>query len=255
MKHCRLSLSLAAIGSVCLSSGTMGGMVLQQVEPQRSMGWGTSPGSQGPIRFDRAPISKFIKEMIRRLGIAHVVVDKVSLEQTITLYQDAPVSRQDLLNLFIGGLRDNGAMLVKSGTVHQIVPLSRKLGDGLELITSPAEIVAVPRRTPYPTVQLSYGGAALSDFIAVVAGWLDITPIEVHPAVKGTVTIFSSGAITREMVFQILMAVLENNDARIVECAGRYEVVPVFHALPFQCEILTHEPPPRNAPALRPPHW
>jgi TonB family protein len=238
----RCLLILAMMARLFMSSGEANGAVLQPAQPQVSTLPGTSSGSQDSIRFDQAPMSAFIKEMIRRLGIALVVVHNIPLTQTVTLYKEAPVSRQHLLDLFIGALRDNNAILVKSRTVYQIIPLSRHVRATLEPVTT-AEIVSAPLEVA--GVMMAYAGASLSSFCRDIAVRLDITPIIIDPAVQGTVTIYGSRPITQEMVFPTLLAVLENNNARIVECAGTYEVVPVSRYLPAGCEPLLRQPSPR----------
>ena len=80
------------------------------------------------IDFEHAPFSKYLKDMMRRLGIAVVVVYKFSEPPSISIHQGEPVSRQDLLKLFTAVLRDHNALLVKKDGMPEV---ARKIFDDL----------------------------------------------------------------------------------------------------------------------------
>lgn len=209
---------------------------------------GTLPRAQDAVSFNHARLIDFIATMSQRVGIAAVLIDKETLQGFVTLHKDAPVSKQDMLDMFVAGLRDNGAMLVKSGTVYQIVPLSRGLGEGVEAITSATAILPFSR---YSGVQMKFDGISVSQFCAVIADMYATTPIVISPAIKGGVTLYSSAAITREDAYAIWRTVLKNNGAMLIGSSGRYEIVPVSQNLDPGWNVITDQPPPPMAYGMR----
>jgi TonB family protein len=236
----RRPLLLAANGILFLTSSLIDSTILQQLMP-RASAQNYSPADQNSVSFDHTPMIQFVGKMIERLDIAIVVIDRVNLQGSVTLHKDAPVSRQDLLNLFIDGLSASDAVLVKSGSVMQIVPKSRDLGEGLEPITSPAELEPSSRGG---SVWMKYNSAPLSEFAAHVAGLLNIMPIVIKPGIHGSVTLLSSAPITREQVYSILMTVLKNNDALLIESAGQYQIVLVSGDMPQGWKTVGRQPAP-----------
>jgi type II secretory pathway component GspD/PulD (secretin) len=122
MKHYRWNLPLIAL-SVWLSSS------IALDRPHACAQSGTLPRAQDTVSYDHVRLAEFITTMSRRLGIAALLIDEATLRGFVTIHKDAPVSKQDVLDLFNAGLRDNGAVLVKSGTTFQIVPVSRGGGN------------------------------------------------------------------------------------------------------------------------------
>jgi hypothetical protein len=199
-----------------------------------------SAQDQNSIRFDNAPLLDFLRQMMRRLDIPVVLVDSnVKLQGYVTLHKDAPVSRQELLSIFIDKLRTSDAVLVKSGSIMQIVSYSRDWGEGFEPVTSPPEIA--PRPTGIK-VSFNYDNIPISDFIVQIANLLDIIPLVISPAVRGSVTLLGAAAIGSEQVYSILNTALKNNGAAIIESAGNYQIVPVSRNVPQGWKILDSPP-------------
>ncbi len=204
-----------------------------------------SAQDQNSIRFDNVPLLQFLRQMMRRLDISVILVDSnVKLQGYVTIHRDAPVSRQELLSIFIDELRTSDAVLVKSGSIMQIVRNSRDLGEGFEPVTSPAEIVPRP---PGGGVTMGHDHCPISDFIVQIADMLDIIPLVISPAIRGSVTLFGEAVIGREQVYSILNTVLKNNGALIIESAGNYQIVPASRNVPQGWKILDSPPAPSRS--------
>jgi type II secretory pathway component GspD/PulD (secretin) len=221
MRHRRRSLLLVASWILILGSSRIDSAILQQSIPKASA-QGISAEDQNPVSFDHTPLFQFVRKMIERLDIAIVLVDKVKLQGSVTVHKNAPVSRQDLLDLLIDGLRVSDAVLAKSASIMQIVPKSADLSEGFELVTSPAQLVRRPRGG---NVWMMYNNASLSQFCATTADLLNIIPIVIRPTIHGSVTLLSSLQITLEEVYSLLVTILKNNDALLIEAAGKYQIV------------------------------
>jgi type II secretory pathway component GspD/PulD (secretin) len=186
----------------------------------------------------------FLSQAMRRLGIPVILVDgNVKLQRNVAIDIDAPVTKQELLNLFIDELRTSNAVLVKSGSIMQIVPNSRALGEGFEPVTSPPEMGSRPQRG----VSLNYENASIYDFIPQVASLLGFSSLVISPAIRGSVTLLGEAPIGREQVYSILNAVLKNNGALIIESAGNYQIVPASRDVPQGWKISDSPPAPSRS--------
>jgi len=229
MKRCLLPVLLFAVSIPTLSNGST---ALQQTPIQQG-------ATRGVDRTARLP--PFVIDAVKSLGIPIVILDKVSLQGTIDAQKDVTLSKEDLLNTLTRFLRENGAWLVKSGMICQIVPLSQNLGDGWEPITNPTEIPSIQQGS-MRKIMMAFAGARLSDFCANIAQMLNITPIAIDPAIQGSVTLHTATPVTREIAFATLMTVLKNNDAVIIHSVGKYQIVSKPKDLPPGWEVLTYLP-------------
>jgi len=205
--------------------------------------------------LDQRQILLFAAVITQKLEIDILILDRISLEEPGSVNDwENGLSKQDLLDRFIGFLRDNGALLIKSGIICQIVPSSRDLGNRWSPITALADIPSKVEVRQFASsiqrasnslgpIRMINAGNSLPEFCTQIARFLSITPIVIDPAVKGSVTLTTS-IIPREALFPILMVVLDNNDAVLVESKGEYQIVPKFKKLPEQWKVLTDLPPP-----------
>ncbi len=117
---------------------------------------------------------------------------------------------------------------------------------------SPTPIPSVVQQAPSSSgpIQLKFDGFSLFEFITTVADMLGITPILIDPDVKGTATIYSSAAMSREDVFPIFSSVLKNNNAALVKSGNFYKIVPISQGLREGLEIVNILPP---LPPAKPP--
>jgi hypothetical protein len=79
---------------------------------------------------------------------------------------------------------------------------------------------------------------------AIMTQMLNITPIVISPEIHGRVTIFSSPAIAQEELFPILLVVLKNFDARIIESSGKYQILSIFSDIQPEWKSLIPPPEP-----------
>ncbi|MBZ5500389.1 MAG: energy transducer TonB [Acidobacteriia bacterium] len=239
MSYRRCSVLFVVGGIIALGGRPIDSITLQPCTPMASM-QGISAQDQDSMSFDNAPMYLFVSQMMRRLDIAAILVDSnVQLQGSVTIHKDAPVSKQELMSFFVDALRDRDAVLVKSGGIMQIVPISRASGEGFETATSPADIVP---RVPGGNVRMRFDNASISDFISGIADLLHITPIVISPAIRGNVTLLNEAAITRDLAYSILSTVLKNNDARIIESAANYQVVPASRDVPQGWKVFDRQP-------------
>jgi hypothetical protein len=234
MKHSRWPLLLVLTGILFPGGARIHGALLWQPAQQAVMQQVLSPATQDAIHFERAPFHEYVKAMIGRLGIAIVLIDNFRTPRFVTFHKDAPASKQDLLDLFITGLRDCDAMLVKDDEVYEIVPWSPNVRQGLKPATSLAQIAPASQssRMTVPRIMMSFEGISLSAMLEVFPQELGIIPIAVDPAVRGSLSIICSASISKEEMFQILMVVLKNNNAMLIESDGKYRIVPFSKTLP-----------------------
>jgi hypothetical protein len=202
--------------------------------------------------------SQWIQAMTARLGIPVILVDSASLtgmdahsmppmldiryqpRPSPGLQNDDSVSRQELLNQFIAVLREYGLSLVKSQSVCQIVSLSKN--SEWEPVTKLAEIPEIPKGNSRSRIMMNYIGIPLQEFCSMVSQLLGIIPIAIDPAVRGSVMVYNTEPITKDVVFSLLISVLKNNNAKIIESAGQFQVVPISQNPPSGWKILTGLP-------------
>jgi general secretion pathway protein D len=98
-------------------------------------------------------------------------------------------------------------------------------------------------------IQFKFDGVSLFEFITNVADMLGITPILIDPDVKGSATIYSSAAMSKDDVFPIFVRVLKNNNAALVKSGNLYSIVPMSQGIKEGLEIIDVLPP---APPTRP---
>ncbi len=108
-------------------------------------------------------------------------------------------------------------------------------------------------------VQLTYDNADLYDFVNQIADTLGITPIVIDPEVKGSVTIHSSAAMSKDDVFPLFNLILKNNNAALVKQGNIYQIVPISSGLKKGLEVIEHvlvappaQPAPEKDPAKKP---
>jgi type II secretory pathway component GspD/PulD (secretin) len=235
MKIPRCFLFLVIAGIMFAGHSRLYGAVMQQPAPQKPMpAWRSS---QDGISFDKAPLGQFILTMMRRLRIDVVLVHNIFPKSVVTLHKNAPVSDQDLWDLFIAGLRDCNAMLVKNNGVYQIVPYSQNLLDGWETAVSLSQTVQAS--TSNLRMMLNYEGADLSDVLPQFVEMLNLTPIAINPYIKGELTVYTSSSISREKALAVFMALLKNNDAVLIELKGKYQIFPASKPLPARWTALS----------------
>lgn len=113
-----------------------------------------------------------------------------------------------------------------------------------------APIPSIVQRAPIAAgnVQLSYDNADLYMFINQITDTLGISPVIIDPEVKGTVTIHSSAAMSRDDVFPLFSLILKNNNAALVKQGNIYQIVPTSTAIKRGLEIVDHLPGSRHAP-------
>jgi hypothetical protein len=233
-------------------------ILLMSIKPvsQASAGQHDQPR---PNFLMRGPGGEFVSDSVKRLGINILIIDKISLKEASPVNDHSvPVSKEKLLDALIVFLHDNNAMLVKSGVICQIVPLSRKLGTRWEAIARLEDIPIIQRtsrplafsapRVSSPYVSMAFDGLFLPEFCEQVAKDLNLNPIVIAPAVKGSATLITS-MIRTEMLLPILTTVLENNDAVLVEFMGEYQIVPKSKELPKEWKVLTDLP--QSVPSIK----
>jgi hypothetical protein len=227
VKFCRLFVSFP---SVLFSFSIM-------IAPAQTI----SAQDQNSIRSDNTRLLfQSLRQTMRRLDIPVIVLDSnVKLKGNLALANDAPVSKQELLNRFIDELHTSNAVLVKSGSIMQIVLSSRDLGEGFEPVTSPPEILP---RSLGGGMFLNYENASIFDFLLQVSSLLDIKPLVISPAIRGSITILCEAAIGPEQMYSILNTVLKNNGALIIESDGKYQIVPASRKLLQGWKILNSPP-------------
>ena len=185
-------------------------------------------------------VSQFLSNTIRDLGIDILIIDKITLAGITPVCTDIATSKKDRLDTFIGYLRDNWARLVKSGIVCQIVPLSQSIRDPWDPIAGPADIPSI-QPEEVGRISMNYDGALLSVFCNQIAVPVNIYPIVIDPALTGRVTLLTR-PISKESLAPVLMTILENNEAILIERLGEYQIVPKSKELPRQWNILTNPP-------------
>jgi general secretion pathway protein D len=111
--------------------------------------------------------------------------------------------------------------------------------------TVPESQVA-PQNKQTLSVALNLENADLYQVLRIIGSELKINYV-VDPAVKGTVTINTSGSISREDLFSVLESILQVNGAAIVKQDGYYRVVPAtdakVHPVPLQYTKAAEMPP------------
>jgi type II secretory pathway component GspD/PulD (secretin) len=232
MKKGRWFLFLALSGSLLVNHNRMLGAAQQQLP---------SSSPQDGVSFDKAPLEQFIGIMIHRLRIDVVIIHNVSLNRPISIHKDAPVSDQELFDLFLTGLRNCHAALVKKGGIYQIIPLSQDSNKDWE------PVIATPQTTRFPPsgtkIMINVDGADLSDVLSGFLETLNLIPIVINPYVSGRVTILCSTGIQKTQVQELVMALLQNNKATLIESNGKYEIIPASKPIPAGWTELTQPPP------------
>jgi general secretion pathway protein D len=88
---------------------------------------------------------------------------------------------------------------------------------------------AKAENTAESTIALNLENADLYQVLRIIATELKINYI-VDPNVKGTVTINTSGSVSRASLFSVLESILQINGAGIVKAEGYYRIVPIAEA-------------------------
>jgi general secretion pathway protein D len=96
-------------------------------------------------------------------------------------------------------------------------------------IPTPTQPEAKVENTADSAVALNLENADLYQVLRIIATELKINYV-VDPSVKGTVTINTSGPVSRASLFSVLESILQINGAAIVKAEGYYRVVPIADA-------------------------
>jgi len=120
-----------------------------------------------------------------------------------------------------------------------------------------ASAPAPPRPASGGSVQLNYDNADLYDFINQIADQLGYTPLVIDPEVKGSVTIHSSGSMSKDDVAPLFSLILKNNNVALVKQGNIYQVVAISSGLKKGVEIIDLSPnsppqPPEKGPEKPP---
>lgn len=103
---------------------------------------------------------------------------------------------------------------------------------------APTEPKPAQAGSPGAGVTFRLENADLLQFVNLVAAQLKMNYI-VDPAVKGTVTITTSGELRREDLFPILQSVLRINGATAIQVGNLYRIVPLSQAPKTPVEVFT----------------
>jgi general secretion pathway protein D len=96
-------------------------------------------------------------------------------------------------------------------------------------IPTAAQPEAKDENTAESTVALNLENADLYQVLRIIAAELKINYV-VDPNVKGTVTINTSGSVSRASLFSVLESILQINGAAMVKAEGYYRIVPIGDA-------------------------
>ena len=115
---------------------------------------------------------------------------------------------------------------------------------------APNQTVSEPQVAPQDkqtlSVALNLENADLYQVLRIIGSELKINYV-VDPSVKGTVTINTSGSVSRAELFSVLESILQVNGAAIVKQDGYYRVVPAadakVHPVPLEYAKTAEMPP------------
>jgi hypothetical protein len=197
---------------------------------------------QEGIHFNEAPAIRFIGDMTRRLHIHCVILHHITMSKPVTIHKEAPVSNQELLDLFVSGLHDCDAVLVRKGEVFQIVPLSQPPHEGWAPVVALSQTVSTAK--PWGnTLMINFENLDLSELLPIFLNDIKLRPVVISPYVSGKANILSSEPFHKTMVPELLMAFLENSGAALIESQGKYKIVPTSKRFPEGWEEITQPPP------------
>jgi type II secretory pathway component GspD/PulD (secretin) len=89
-------------------------------------------------------------------------------------------------------------------------------------------------------------------FINVVADAIGLTPIEIDPAIQGTVEVVTATPVSKDAVFPLFSNVLKCNDAVLIRDRGNYKVLPMSAISTLgKVEIITNDKLPEEFSAQK----
>jgi general secretion pathway protein D len=91
------------------------------IGPARGRGTGDSTPGDVDLRFDGADIREFVRAVLGDLLGVNYLID-TAVTGTVTLQTTRPIRQEELLPLFEQILAANNAVLVREGTLYQVVP-------------------------------------------------------------------------------------------------------------------------------------
>ncbi len=132
MTRTRIVVSLAVIAGFLLLTGEFAAARFPLVGPPEpvpapmakhtEVKSAPSQSDQIQMNYDNAPIADFIAQVARVLGMPPIEVDP-AVKGAVSFRSASPMSRQQVLDLLYSVLRQNNAMLAKSGNSYRVVPV------------------------------------------------------------------------------------------------------------------------------------
>jgi hypothetical protein len=182
----------------------------------------------------------YVANIVVKLHIPMFIVGKLP-GCPIPFPKEAPVSRQDLLNQFIAILSEHNALLVKMGNIFQVIPRPNGVYEGWDPVSHLDQIDTFSQLSQATgrRIKLGFENIDLGDFLTIFDSYFGRLPIELDPGIRGIVNIISSDSISIEEEFQILMAVLKNNNAVLISSGPRYRVIPASKSIPEGWDPVT----------------
>lgn len=87
-------------------------------------------------------------------------------------------------------------------------------------------------------LSLQFEGADLNDFINHIAPSLGLTPIIIHPNVKGKVTLSSPSPMSKDDVLPLFHMILKDNNAALIKQGDVYHIVPIAAAVKIGADAI-----------------
>ena len=93
------------------------------------------------------------------------------------------------------------------------------------------------------TLKLNFKDVDLATFIKQISDLLGLTPLVIDSDVQGTVTMYTSEAISKRDLLPLFNLILKQKNAALVEQNGVYQVVPISSGLKSGVDLIDHAPP------------
>jgi general secretion pathway protein D len=93
------------------------------------------------------------------------------------------------------------------------------------------------------TLKLNFKDVDLATFIKQISDLLGLTPLVIDSDVQGTVTMYTSEAISKQDLLPLFNLILKQKNAALVEQNGVYQVVPISSGLKSGVDLIDHAPP------------
>jgi hypothetical protein len=190
------------------------------------------------------PLEEYVSNMAHKLGIPVLIINKSPESRPLSPPKEASASKQDFLNLFIDGLHDYSAMLVKKDRIFQVISRSNDIREGWEAVTHLDQVDALPKSSQAtgPQLMWNFEGIRIQELVDITTTEVGLIPVEIDPEVHGRAFIFCRSSISREEALQILITVLKNNNAVLIGSGMGYRVIPASKAIPAGWELVTRLP-------------